>query len=408
MNQSGPDMSPRTNGPISSPNPFLWSLREILARKWFVVGATSVIAILAVVISLLIPNQYQATARVLPPEGSGSSPLAAMLSRGVPASAAQLLGGGRTEYTRYLALLSSRSMLEAVVDRFDLVEAYGLSDARHARERAVNELVSLVTFNVDREYRYLAVSVLDANPDRAADMANFFVEELNRRNAELSAQNASLFRRFVERRYSETVASIDSLKNATQEFQQRHGVYDVEAQARGFLEQSSTLRARAIELEIEHETLVAQFGPDHPLARSTGEAVRAANRRYQAALAGGERMLPVAQDAVPAVMREYMDLEQERLVQARILELVAPLYEQARFDEEREMHAVQVVDFAVPPLRKAAPKRAIIVIMATLSAFLIALLYVLAAALWRERAADVAAQLRANGVIRPRERTPVA
>jgi tyrosine-protein kinase Etk/Wzc len=394
--------------PESATNPVFWSIRETLAGHRLIVVATLTVAIAAIVISLLIPNQFQATARVLPPEGGSSSPMAAMLSRGLPPGAAQLLGGGRTEYNRYLALLSSRTMLEAVVDRFDLVEVYGLSDASHARQRALNELSEHVSYNVDREFRYLAVSVLDTDPQRAADMANFLVDELNRRNAELSAQNASLFRRFVERRYNETLASIDSLKNATQEFQQRHGVYDVEAQARGLLEQTAGLRARAIELEIQHETMLAQFGPDHPTVRSIADAVRAANRRYQSAIAGGERVLPVAQDAVPAVMREYVDLEQERLTQARLLEVVAPLYEQARFDEEREMQALQVIDFAVPPVRKVAPKRSIMVIMATMSAFFLSILYVLAAAIWRERAAGVASHLRANGIILPRERTPVA
>jgi tyrosine-protein kinase Etk/Wzc len=386
----------------------LWILREVIARNRFIALSTAIVAVAAVVISLLIPNQYLATARVLPPESSGSSPIAAMLSRGLPSGAAQLLGGGRTEYTRYIALLTSRTMLEAVVDRFDLVDAYGHGGARHARERAINELRGYASFNVDREFRYLSVSVLDQDPVRAADMANFFVDELNRRNAELSAQNASLFRRFVERRYQEALKSVDSLKTATQEFQQRHGVFDFEIQARGFIEQSATIRARAIELEIEHETLTAQFGPDHPSVRAAGDAVRAANRRYQAAIAGGESVLPLAQDAVPGVLREFMDLEQERVLQASILEIVAPLYEQARFDEEREMQAVQVVDFAVPPARKISPKRSIIVIMATLSAFLIAMLYALAAALWRERAAGVASRLRANGLIWSRERTPVA
>jgi tyrosine-protein kinase Etk/Wzc len=386
----------------------VWGVQTLWTRRRFVVVATALVAIAAIVLSLLMPNEYRSTARVLPPEGGGSSPLAAMLSRGLPSGAAALLGGGRTEYSRYLALLSSRSMMESVVDEFGLVEVYGHENARHARERAIGELSERVSFDVDRAYRFLSVSVTDRNPERAADMANYLVGELNRRNAELSAQNASLFRRFVENRYNETIAALDSVKSAAQEFQQRHGVFDVEAQAKGFLEQTAAMRTRAIELEIEHETLAAQYGPDHPAVRSTRDAMQAANRRYQAALAGSERMLPVAQDAVPAVMREYVDIEQERIVQAKILELVAPLYEQARFDEERETQAVQVVDFAVPPFRKVAPRRSIIVIIATLSGFLLVSAYVIGLGLWRERGPTLAAQLNGNGSARTRERTPVA
>jgi tyrosine-protein kinase Etk/Wzc len=411
MKESQYDPRPNTHDEEGLPREhvLIWGINAVLRRRRFIAVVTGVVAVAAVIISLLIPNEYRATARVLPPEGGGSSPLAAMLSRNLPSGAAALLGGGRTEYSRYLALLSSRSMMESVVDEFELVEVYGHSGARHSRERAINDLVERVSFDVDRAYRFLSVGVLDQSPERAADMANFLVDELNRRNASLSAQNASLFRRFVEGRYNETIAAIDSVKNVAQEFQQRHGIFDVEAQAKGFLEQTAAMRTRAIELEIEYETLLAQFGPDHPSVRAVGEAMRAANRRYQAALSGSERMMPVAQDAVPAVMREFMDIEQERVVQTRILEIVAPLYEQARFDEEREMQAVQVVDVAVPPVRKVAPKRSIIVIVATISAAMLALFFVLASTYWRERAPMVARQLAANGAERKhQERSPVA
>lgn len=72
-------------------------------------------------------------------------------------------------------------------------------------------------------------------------------------------------------------------------------------------------------------------------------------------------------------------------MQTRILEVLAPLYEQARFEEERRVEAVQVVDPAVPPVRKAKPRRSLIVLGITLAAFALSVLFVLAHGWWQEQ-----------------------
>ncbi len=360
-----------------------WSMLGLLyRRRRFIVGVTGGVAVLAVVISLLLPNWYQASTRLLPPEGGGTSPIASFMSKNISSSVASLLGGGSGDYMRYSAILSSRSMYESVVDSFDLVTVYDLEDSEAPREAAIATFSDYVDFPIDDEYEFLSVSVMDRDPQRAAAIANFMVRELNRRNQALSAQNASHFRRFVEKRYREAEAALDTLKNAVQTFQKRYGVYDLESQATTFLEQAAELRGEAMQLEIQYEALLDQYGPDNPQVRMARQGARSANQKYQAALRGREAVLPVAQDDVPDVLRQYVDLEQERLIQERTLEVVAPLYEQARFDEEREFESVQVVDYAVPPVKKAWPRRSVICITATLSAFVLSLLFVLLWGWW--------------------------
>ena len=97
-------------------------------------------------------------------------------------------------------------------------------------------------------------------------------------------------------------------------------------------------------------------------------------------MSGEGSLLPVAFDDLPAVANEYATLYRDVMMQGSILEVTRPLLEQARFDEERERTAVQVLDEAVVPEKKAKPRRAFIVITATLSAALIACALALLAA----------------------------
>ncbi len=366
-------------------------------RRWFIAIATVAVAVVATVVLLLIPNEYRASARVLSPESGGLNPLSAVLGRNLSTAASSLLGGGTGEYARYLTLLTSRSMRETVVDTFDLVAAYETDDAKFPREAAIQELAERTSFPVDLEFEFLSISVLDRDPQRAAAMANFMVAELNRRNAALASQSASSFYQYVQRRYNQALADVDSLLDASQQFQQQYGVYNVDAQTQAFFTQMGDLSADLARQQIEYERLRAQYGAGNPQVQSFETALAAARRRYQQAMGGSEDLLPVAQRNMPAVVRQYVALERDLTVQKSMLEVIAPMLETARLQEEQQSEALQVVDRAVPPVKKDWPRRSMLLISIVLSTFVLALLVALFHAAWRQHAPALRARLRADG-----------
>ena len=396
-NQPLTDTLQRDDTGLSSA-PFIEAFWYVLAilLKWrvLIIAGTMLVAIASVVISLSLPLWYQAQTRLLSPEGSGTNPLSAALSSNLSAAASALLGRSGGDFFRYISILSSRTMYEKVVDEFDLISVYETADAEDPKGAAIRIFAENVGFPIDNEYEFLSITVLDTDPQRAADIANYLVQELNLRNQELAAQDATNYRVFVENRFREATATLDSLKGASQQFQEEYGVFNLETQSQVFLEQLASMRAEAITLEIEYEALREQYGPDNSLVKIARSAYETANRKSRAALNGQEDLLPVAREELPSVFRAYVDLEQELLIQKGILELISPLYEQARFQEERKFQAVQVVDTAIPPTRKAKPKRSIIVIGATLSAFMVIVLFVFGLEWWRNNHAYIARRLR--------------
>jgi len=373
----------------------LWDMAGILyAWRRFILGMTVLFAVVAIGISLLLPKWYLAQTRLLSPESSGTNPLSAALSSNLSAAASAIFGQQGGDFFRYISILSSRSMFETVVDKFDLVEVYETGESQDPKGSAIRILADNASFPIDNEYEFLSVSVLDTDPQRAAEMANFFVEELNRRNQELASQDAANYRNFVENRYEEALIELDSLKDATQKFQEEFGVFDLETQASSFLEQVADIRAEAITFEIEYAALRAQYGAENSSVKAARDAYEAANQKSEDALQGREDILPISQKEMPGVFRAYVELEQEVLIQKSILEIIAPMDEQARFQDERQFQAVQVVDLAVPPTRKAKPKRSLIVIGATLSAFMLTVLFVMAYSWWQRNHADILHRLQ--------------
>ena len=361
----------------------LWTALGTLYRyRRLVIGVTVFAGVASVVISLLLANWYRGTARVLIPQG-GESSLAAGLLGSLPGGVGALFGGGPGgDYTRYMAILTSRSMMEAGVDSFDLITVYETENEEYPLEEAIGMLEDNVAFEVDMEYYFLSVSVLDQDRQRAADMANFLVRRLNQMSVQLSSEGAFDYRRSLEKRYIESRAAMDSVLYAAERFQEEYGVYDLTSQTESFFEQVGTLRRGALEAEIQYEALLSQYGDNNAQVQAIQEIALASDQKYKQALAGKEQMFPVAQEEVPAVVRTYLELELETMIQRSILEVLAPLYEQARFQEDREALAVQVLDEAIPPTLKAKPKRSIICILATFSAFLLVVVYVLVYDWW--------------------------
>lgn len=377
-----------------------WYVAGALYRyRRLIAGITVVATVAAVVVSLLLPRWYMATARVLAPEAGLGGGLASLIGNLSPLASSVFGAAGSTGgYTRHLAILQSQSMADALIEEFDLLRRYDVEGRPNPREAATRKLRKNFQVGVDTEYNYLWIRAYARDPEEAARMANFAVEELNRRHQELTAQQASRFRAYVERRYAEAEERLDAALTAMQRFQEERGVLELPSVVQGLLESAARQRAELARLEIEYEALRAQYGPDNPRVQLAAQALATARRAQRDLLSGREVLLPVPLRELPATAGEYARLYQELVLQRTLLEQARPLLEQARFDEERERVAVQVLDTATPPERKARPRRAVIVVTVAVSALLLACFLALALDLaarrgpaWRQALRDVRA-----------------
>jgi tyrosine-protein kinase Etk/Wzc len=370
----------------------LWNGVGLLWRwRRFILGVTAIAAVAAVIIALLLPKWYAAEARVLRSEGGMS--LLGMVDRAAGGLSSLLSGGG--DYVRYLAILDSRTMKVAVVEEFNLVDVYEVEaeDSDDPVAIAIEALGDNIAFEVDLEYDYLAVRAFDQDPVRAAAMANFMVEKLNEEHARLSSQSAREARLFIEQRLGQAEMDLDSVRGELQAFQEANNIVELESQAQAFMTSMASLKAQVAEAEIRYQTLAQQYGPDNPRVQVARTVVQAVRRQVGAALGGQDAMLPVSMQELPAATRRYAELMQDQLIQAQVIQTIYPLYEQALFQERSEASAVQVVDPAVPPLLAAKPSRRMIVLGSTLSAFLLACVFVLAYGWLRQNKGHLARRL---------------
>ncbi len=345
----------------------------------FIAGAT----LGAIILALILPKWYKSTASIFPAEKSdllgALGGLSSLVTSFSPNRALSALGGN-PEADRYIAILQSSTVVGAVIRKFDLVNVYGYEGASYASERTSEELLSNVEVVAQVEGN-ITVAVYDKDPQRAADMANYFVEMLNRTNAELQVQNARANRQFIEERYMKNLSDLAAAEDSMRTFQQRNGVIALPEQTAASITAAAEINAQLAIKEVEAGVFARTFTPDHPSVVQAAIEIDELRRKLREMNSGPKRhgnemrvFVPFSE--VPELGSEYLRRYREVEIQSKILEFITPLYEQSKVEENRQTPSVVVLDRASPAERKAKPKATLYGLLAFILSTLLALVTV--------------------------------
>lgn len=333
----------------------LWRHRPILLANAF--G----LAFLAAVISLLLPKWYAGYASILPPEDQ--NPQFGMLSAALaqaPALASFAKTGAPSEIL--IRILESRTVRERVVEENDLERVY----KRTNREDAVRVLASRTGLGATTE-GVVQIYVLDRDPNRAAAMANSYVSALEEFNQEKRVTTARRTREFIETRLAGTKADLTKNEEQLRSMEETYSSVEIEEQTAAAIGTASDLLAETVDREVRLAVLLPEMRENHPmvvqLRKELGELRGQLNRLIRSQAERDSLSLYVPLEHVPSVKMEMLRLSRELELLNRLYALLTEQYEQSRIQELRDTPIVQVLDHAVPPVRKAKPRRSFITLL---------------------------------------------
>jgi tyrosine-protein kinase Etk/Wzc len=360
----------------------LMDFMSVLTKnRKFISRFVLLVTVVTTIIALLLPKWYKSTASVFPAEKAdllggleGISSLAKSLS---PAKALSSLSGN-AETDRYLAILKSATVLNAVIQKFDLVHVYDITS--YPGEKTMKELLSNVEFIVENEGN-INITVYDKDPQRAADMANYFIEMLNTKNTELQVQNAHGNRQFIEERYKKNMNDLAAAEDSLKAFQKKYGVIAMPEQTEASIKAAAEITGQLAIKEVQAKVLSRTQSADNPAVIATQiEIEEYKNKLTQmndgVKFSGNEMNVFVPFRKVPDLGGEYIRRFREVEIQYKILQFITPLYEQAKVEERRQTPSVLVLDKAGPAERKAKPKISLFCLLGFAGSLLIALLIV--------------------------------
>jgi uncharacterized protein involved in exopolysaccharide biosynthesis len=341
----------------------LWS---VLSRRRNLIATILFISLLGTfgVSVFFLPKAYESTATLLPQldskEGGG---LAALLTATGAGGMAQNLGVGlpsmpTTPTDVFIAILKSRVMSDEVIAKFDLMAVYDEQTMHETRA----ELAERVRITLSKE-KVIKVTVEDADSERAAEMASYFVANLDRLNRTLNVSKASHNREFIGRRLTETHAGLIKAEEDLRDFQKKNKAVAVEAQSKAMIEAAAMIQGQITGQEVQLQVMSTYLSPDNPdlsRVRSSIEELKKQLGLLEFGKGGkgqlpGDRLHP-AMITVPELALQYGRLFRELKVQETLYAMLTSQYEQAKITEARDTPTVQVLDSPVPADKNIKPR----------------------------------------------------
>ena len=353
----------------------------LVGRKRFIVRFVLGAVVLSIVVSLLLPIRYEAKVVLLPPQQNssiGSALMGQLGNLGALGSLASLTGGGlglKNPADMYVSLLTSRTVEDAMIERFGLMKEYRLklmSDTRKELERRTTAIAGT-------KDGLIRLTIEDRDPKRAAELANGYVEEFRKLSASLAITEAARRRLFFEQQVQQAKDKLTEAEEAMAKTQQATGVLQIDSQARALIESAAVLRGQVVAKQVQIEGM-RSFATDNNPSLVLAKQELAALQSQLEQLAGSQSDtgsdINLSKGRVTQSGMEYLRRFRDLKYQETVFELLAKEYEIAKLDEAREGAIVQVVDAAVPPDKKSSPHRTMIVMATTILSFFVAAFWV--------------------------------
>ena len=392
----------------------LWRSRRFL---WGVTWKTFVASI---VLAFLVPSHYKSAVRFVPGENStssGSSTMMGLLSKalgsdnsstGFGLDAASLLGA-KTPGAFYVEVLKSRTVHDRLINRFDLRARYGKSTYFEARKK----LARFTDIEEDKKSGVITLTVTDYEPKMAAQIANAYVDELNRLAVDLNTSSAHRERQFLEERLATAKQDLARASAALSQFTSKNSMVDPQNEGRAVMDAAARMQGELIASETELKGLQQIYSDDNVRVRTL--KARMAELQSQLKKLVGQNNDASAQDTVgwsapypsmhtlPGLGSRYAELYREAKIQEAVYAFVTQQFEMAKIQEAKELPIVRVMDAGVAPEKRSSPVRSLIVAGSVFGAFLLACLWVVGKYRWQQipvddsyrlLAADVAGEFR--------------
>ena len=332
-------------------------------HKKLIIGAPLIVAIVVAIYSFFIPPIYTADVQMLPPQQQSSA--SAMLSQLGALGGMAGAAGIKNPNDTYVAMLKSRTIQDSMIKRFKLQAVYKTKTPEQTR----GALNGATKVTVGKE-GIIGISVDDESPQRAAILANGYVDALQQMTQVFAVTEASHRRLFYEKQLLQAKQNLGDAEIALKQLQEKTGIIHLDSQAQLGIGTAANIKGQIAMKEVElgaMRTFATGNNPDLVRTQQTISGLQAQLAKIETGT--------VSSSKVPETGLEYIRKTRDFKYAETIYEMLAKQFEMAKIDEAKESSVIQVLDKAMPPEQKSKPKRSMMVLIAALATGFLTILY---------------------------------
>jgi uncharacterized protein involved in exopolysaccharide biosynthesis len=362
----------------------LWQHRRILAR------VTAISLAVGLSVAFAIPKQYTAVTTIMPPDQQGSSAmlLAALAGRSGGLGALGSLAGGilgeHATTALFIDLLQSGTVSGHLIEQFNLKHVYhkryNIDTAKH--------LARVTKITDDKKSGVITIKVEDHDPVRARDLAQGYLDELNRLVTRTSTSAARQERIFIEQRLRKVQTDLERTELELSEFSSKNSTIDIKEQTRAMVDTGARVQGELLVEQSGLQSLRQIYGDGNVRVRETEARIASLQRDLDKMAGSSAPLIPQVADGsdskstpeekgelypplrqLPRLAVPYADLYRRVRVQEAVFELLTQQYEIASINEAKDTPVIKVIDPPGVPERKSFPPRILLALLFTFISF---------------------------------------
>jgi len=328
-----------------------------------------------------MPKTFTALAVLMPPQSnSGNTFQSDSANPIIPLSG--LFGNFTDESMNLISIVQSRTVMEKVITKFNLIEFYKVDNM----EEALEDLEDDAEFEIEEEGTiHISMSVTTGwfhfkedeilAKQLCADITNTFVSELDELNKKMNVERASFHREFIEKRYLHNINELHTAEDKLKEFQETNNLVSINDQTEAVIESASIIKRKIILDQIQLEIYKDAFNPEHSKLEQLKKEIEEFKFKLNELENGSINELPddklfLTISDIPDLGLTHLRLQRELEIQTELFKFLTMEYEEAKIEEAKDIPTVQVLDIAKVPERKSKPRRVLLVISILLVCFI--------------------------------------
>lgn len=347
----------------------------LFKKKWIIISTVLIATILSGVISFMVPVWYKSTINCVPPKKDDSGSMMSGISSVMKnIGLTKLSGKSGGEAYSFLVILTSRTVIDSLIDIYKLDEVYDIPKSEMTKLRKA--FYANVDIAFEKEGNY-TISIWDEDPKRAANMANRYIEIANNVSIRLTREEAKLQTKHIEQRIATMSAEIDALNSAIIEHSKKYKMFAPEEQAKSIANALAELKLQVLKYEVIFETYKIKYGANDPETIEIGNILESTRQKLfeiqsEPGFAGDFKIGDAAAVGIKFVS---MSADLEAFMKMKVM--LIPMLEEAKLDQVKNIENLYVLDKAIAADKKDRPKRSLIVAGTFIGSFAFILILIL-------------------------------
>ena len=350
-----------------------WVFLETFFKWWRVIVFNILtITLLTIVISFVLPKKWTATTIILSPSPSTGALNVEDIGSAYTMSSMALsaLPGIISPSDVIAGVMRSETIMKKLIDRFDIKKRYKIKKLDSAFEK----LKRITNISITKE-QMIKIEVTTDNPQLSADIANSYIEEVDRFNREILMTTGKQFRVFLEKRLKEAEQELKTAAESLKSFQEKTKVFSLEHETKKSIELLGTLQGQIIAKKVQLNALKSYSYRGNPQILKLQKDIDALEKQLKEFEYGNPDVknskkekdfgigFSVPLNEVPEIGLRLTRLEMNLEVKKTVYSLLAEQYEKARILESKDTPTITILDRARPPELRSFPRRRKLVVM---------------------------------------------